>query len=276
MIVDKALWVIERNADQPLTLAAVAEACGVSRSHLAAAFASATGTPLIRYLRARRLSEAARALVEGAPDILSVALTAGYGSHEAFTRAFRDQFGVTPEAARENGLEPQALVAPLDLRPSAGSHLAPPRFERAGAIRAVGLARTVTFDTVVEIPAQWRRFMARHDEIPDALENAIPIGVCDPADENGAFAYVAAAEVARFMTIPKGLDRLEIPARACAVFEHTGHVSTIFKTYTAIWNEALPATGRSLADGPVVEQHNRAFDPETGEGGLTLWIPVTG
>ncbi len=34
-ICDKALWVIERNSGQDLTLSAVAEACGVSRSHLA-------------------------------------------------------------------------------------------------------------------------------------------------------------------------------------------------------------------------------------------------
>jgi AraC family transcriptional regulator len=36
----------------------------------------------------------------GRPDILHVALDVGYGSHEAFTWAFREQFGVTPEAIR--------------------------------------------------------------------------------------------------------------------------------------------------------------------------------
>ena len=64
------------------------------------AFAAATGLSVMRYVRARRLTEAARALANGAPDILSVALDADYGSHEAFTRAFRDHFGVTPEAVR--------------------------------------------------------------------------------------------------------------------------------------------------------------------------------
>jgi AraC family transcriptional regulator len=34
--------------------------------------------------------------VKGAPGILNVALDVGYGSHEAFTRAFREQFGVPP------------------------------------------------------------------------------------------------------------------------------------------------------------------------------------
>ena len=50
----------------------------------------------MRYVRARRLTRRTHAGAN-APDILQVALDAGYGSHEAFTRAFRDCFGITPE-----------------------------------------------------------------------------------------------------------------------------------------------------------------------------------
>jgi len=57
----------------------------------------------MRYVRARRLTEAARALVSGAPGILAAALDARYGSHEAFTRAFGEQFDLTPEAIRKQG-----------------------------------------------------------------------------------------------------------------------------------------------------------------------------
>ena len=63
----------------------------------------------MRYLRARRLSVAARALVNGVPDIFSVALDVGYGSHEAFTRAFRERFGVTPESVRAETHETNIL-----------------------------------------------------------------------------------------------------------------------------------------------------------------------
>jgi AraC family transcriptional regulator len=79
-IADQALWVIERNSNRSLTLNAIAAACGVSRSHLANAFGAATGQSVMRYLRARRLSEAARVLAAGAPDILAVALDAGYNT----------------------------------------------------------------------------------------------------------------------------------------------------------------------------------------------------
>src|ERR1700726_725207 len=96
----KALWFIESHLANQLTLDDIAAIGGVSRFHMVRAFAAATGLSVMRYVRARRLSEAARALANGAPDILNVALDADYGSHEAFTRAFRDHFGVTPEMVR--------------------------------------------------------------------------------------------------------------------------------------------------------------------------------
>jgi AraC family transcriptional regulator len=118
-VADKALWVIERNSAQPLTLNSIAEACGVSRLHLANAFGTASGWPVMKYLKARRLSEAARQLADGAPDILTVALEFGYGSHEAFTRAFRDQFGATPEQVR-NGRNLDGLILTSALRLRSG------------------------------------------------------------------------------------------------------------------------------------------------------------
>src|ERR1700676_91105 len=99
----KALWFIESHFTSEITLEDLAKAGGVSRFHMTRAFGAATGRSIMRYVRGRRLSEAAKALSKGAPDILSVALDAGYGSHEAFTRAFRDEFGITPDAVRQRG-----------------------------------------------------------------------------------------------------------------------------------------------------------------------------
>ncbi|MGE4251857.1 MAG: helix-turn-helix domain-containing protein [Parvibaculaceae bacterium] len=271
-VADNALWIIERNLQESLSLTWLAQSCGVSRSHLANAFGTATGQSVVRYLRARRLSEAALRLAQGAPDILSVALDAGYGSHEAFTRAFREQFGRTPESVRDqSSLADLAIVKPLELKARATARLDPPRIVAADRIRAVGLSEVCSFATTVEIPAQWRRFMELYAAIPDKLER-IPIGMSQVPDDNGEFPYVCAAEVSRFGDIPQGLVKLDVSARSYAVFEHKDHVSRIFETYEAIWNEALG--DREVADAPVVERHNPAFDPASGEGGLTLWIPL--
>jgi AraC family transcriptional regulator len=272
-VADNALWIIERNLREPISLISLAQSCGVSRSHLANAFGTATGQSVVRYLRARRLSEAARVLAQGAPDILSVALDAGYGSHEAFTRAFREQFGRTPESVRDgNSLADLAIVKPLELKARAAARLDPPRIVAEERIRAVGLSETHSFATTIHIPAQWQRFMELYGAIPDKLDR-IPIGISQALDDNGEFPYVCAAEVSRFGDLPPGLIKVDLPPRSYAVFEHKSHVSRIFETYEAIWNEAL--ADRKVADAPVIERHNPTFDPSTGEGGLTLWIPLT-
>ena len=95
--VGKALWFIEIELDAELTLDGISAICGMTRFGLSRIFSMSTGWPVMRYVRSRRLTRAARTLTQGAPDILRVALDAGYGSHEAFTRAFRDLFGVTPD-----------------------------------------------------------------------------------------------------------------------------------------------------------------------------------
>lgn len=273
-IADNALWVIERNLEQPVTLNSIAEACGISRSHLANAFGTATGLPVMKYLRARRLSKAARMLVGGAPDILAIALAAGYGSHEAFTRAFREQFNRTPESVRDSrSLEGLALVEPLELKARGCVRLDPPRIADEDLIRAVGLSQSCSFATLIKIPAQWQSFMEFYDAIPAKLDR-IPIGISQAPDDAGQFPYICAVEVSRFGEIPEGLQKIEIPPRKYAVFEHRGHVSRVYETYYAIWNEALPLKDGVVADAPVIERHNPSFDPGTGEGGVTLWIPL--
>ena len=71
--VGRALWYIESNFANDLTLADIANASGVTRYYLTRAFGIATGYSVMRYVRSRRLTEAARALAVGAPDILAVA-----------------------------------------------------------------------------------------------------------------------------------------------------------------------------------------------------------
>src|ERR1700735_1524216 len=93
----KALWFIESHLAGALTLDQIADVAGISRFHMVRAFAAATGLSVMRYVRARRLSEAARVLAAGAPDILTLALDADYGSHEAFTRASATISGLRPK-----------------------------------------------------------------------------------------------------------------------------------------------------------------------------------
>src|ERR1700682_5994215 len=143
----KALWYIESHLADELTLDEIAAIGGISRFHMVRAFAAATGLPVMRYVRARRLTEAARALAGGAPDILKLALDADYGSHAAFTRAFRDPFGVTPEAVRAGAcLDQLRLQEPIMMDSTALEHLKPPRFETSKPLLVAGLSERITHD----------------------------------------------------------------------------------------------------------------------------------
>src|SRR5665213_173012 len=154
----KALWFIESHLAEALTLDEIAGVAGVSRFHLVRAFAAATGLPVMRYVRARRLTEAARALAGGARDILALALDADYGSHEAFTRAFRDSFGVTPEAVRAARLDNLKLQGPIVMDSTLTDNLAAPRFETGKPLLVAGLGERYNFKSGAAIPGQWQRF----------------------------------------------------------------------------------------------------------------------
>jgi AraC family transcriptional regulator len=71
--VQKALWFAERHFASEITLDDIAAAADASRYYITRAFTAISGQPLMRYVRGRRLTTAARALANGAPDILAVA-----------------------------------------------------------------------------------------------------------------------------------------------------------------------------------------------------------
>ena len=270
----KALWYIESHLASALTLDEVAAIAGVSRFHMVRAFAAATGLSVMRYVRARRLSEAARALAGGAPDILSVALDADYGSHEAFTRAFRERFGVTPETVRGSSqLENLQLQEPITMDSTIIDNLQPPRFETRKPLLVAGIGERYTWESGAAIPGQWQRFRHKVDEIPDRV-GKVAYGVCCNGDDSGNFDYIAGVEVPDFSGLPREFSRVRIPEARYAVFSHKDHISTIRRTVNTIWNHWLPASGLKAADAPGFERYDENFDPLTGHGGLEIWVPV--
>jgi AraC family transcriptional regulator len=272
----KALWFIESHLASELTLDQVAAIGGVSRYHMVRAFAAATGLSVMRYVRARRLGEAARALASGAPDILRVALDADYGSHEAFTRAFREHFGVTPDAVRaQRRLDTLELQEPITMDSTLIDKLAPPRFETAKPFLVAGLGERYSCETSAGIAGQWQRFNEQADEIPERV-GAVAYGVCCNGDDSGNFDYIAGVEVSDFSDLPRKFARVRIPEAYYAIFSQREHISTVRRTVNTIWNQWLPVSGLVVADAPNFERYDATFDSRTGNGGFEIWIPVKG
>jgi AraC family transcriptional regulator len=275
--VKKALWYIESHSANPLTLGDVAEACGLSRFYLSRVFPEVTGHSVFGYLRGRRLTEAARALVEGAPDILSVALDAGYGSHEAFTRAFRDVLGLTPEEVRaRRSLDNLPIVEAFRMSDLPIIELAPPTFRDVGAMLIAGFSQYYTYEARGGIPAQWQRFNAYFGNIPNAVGHSA-YGICTSVagDDNG-FNYSCGVQVRSLDELPEDLIGLRLPAHRYAVFWHGDHISRIGATCGAIYSEWRPKSGLKIAEGPLMmlEHYDQRFDPKTGNGGAEIWVPL--
>lgn len=99
-VTKKVISYIEENLDKELSLGKIAEALSYSKFYLARTFKEDTGITLYKYIQGRRLSEAAWKLAETKRPIVEIAFEAGYGSQQAFTKAFRRMYVCTPQEYR--------------------------------------------------------------------------------------------------------------------------------------------------------------------------------
>jgi len=91
---------IREHIDEALTREVLADVAGFSVPHFHRIFTAQRGENIASYVRRVRLERAGRKLRMGAVDITQVALAAGYDTHTAFSRAFRQQFGLSPSEFR--------------------------------------------------------------------------------------------------------------------------------------------------------------------------------
>jgi AraC family transcriptional regulator len=277
--IGRALWYIESHFGEPIALDDVAKVSGLSRFHLARTFAAMIGQPVLAYARGRRLSEAARLLADGAPDILQVALAVGYGSHEAFTRAFRDQFGLTPEEARaRRSLDTLQLTEPRRMPDTSTTAITPDRIAASGPMLFAGVRKYFRFEERGGIPALWQAFGPHIGSMPGEIHGAT-YGLClGPAggDDECGFDYMPAVQVRSLDGLPEDMGGVRIAAREWAVFRHQQHVSSIGVTCAAA-GDWLAQSGRKPPEGPMqmIERYGPEFDPRTGLGGCEVWIPLS-
>jgi len=105
--------ILEKNSET-LTLKTLAEEWGYSESYLSRKFREVSGLQLRDYLRCRRLAFALKEIRDTDRGILEIALDHGFSSNEAFTRAFREIYGITPRAYRK---KPVSVVLRTAIKP---------------------------------------------------------------------------------------------------------------------------------------------------------------
>jgi AraC family transcriptional regulator len=272
--VQKALWFVENHSCMSINLEQIAKASNVSPYHLTRAFADVLGISLMRYVRQRRLSEAAKELVSGTRDILSIALDHGYNSHEAFSRAFKEEFKVTPESVRQQRLiDHLILTEPIVMRSTLKSKLQKPRIEILQPKKFVGIIELYDCKSPAGIPNQWQKFSLFLGNIPKQIGKDA-YGVCFNFNDEGYFNYLSGVEVKDYTEIPLGLVQFSLPKQKYAVFSHAGHIAEIRGVIAAIWQQALETSGYEATEGAMLERYGEEFDPRTGLGGFEIWVAV--
>lgn len=103
-LADKIISYIEDNLDEDLTLDRISDVFNYSKFYIARIFSEHTGRTLYKYIQGRRLTEAARDLVETDKTVLDIAYEAHYSSPQAFSLAFHQVYQCSPLIYRKNGV----------------------------------------------------------------------------------------------------------------------------------------------------------------------------
>jgi AraC family transcriptional regulator len=101
--VQPAMAFVAAHLDGDVPLSALSAQAGLSPCHLHRVFSAVAGETPKQFTRRLRLGRGAAMLLARGESVLDIALACGFQSHEAFTRAFRRQFGMTPRAYRARG-----------------------------------------------------------------------------------------------------------------------------------------------------------------------------
>jgi len=272
--VNSVIDYIEENLFRSITLEDLCSEIFYSPVHLQRIFYYTVGETIGRYIKGRRLSEAAERLAGTSMSILEIALRCGYDSQESFTRAFKSRYYVTPGKYRRLGLhftltQKKRLTKKKIERPMGGVNVEPKIVKRK-AFKVVGL-KYYGNDPKNNCPKLWQEFMKRIGEIRNALPVMESYGLMCTGEEDfvdGKFDYIASVAVSDLDNIPEGMVGAEIPEATYAVFTHKGRLDTLQETYEYIYGnwfqnseyEPIGLNEFELYDDRYTGEENSQFD----------------
>lgn len=256
---------------------------GTTEYHLRRMFSSLAGMPLSEYIRRRRMTVAAAEVIAGEP-LLDVATRFGYGSTEAFGRAFAAVHGRSVADVRQHG-GPLRSQPKLRFRLTVeGSSSMDVRITDRPAFRLVGHATRVPLMHHAANP-HIQQFIAslpmeEHARLKQ-LSSTEPAGLLqvsadvDPDYAEGSeLTYLHG--VAVLGDAPEGVDAIDVPAGTWAVFRSSGpHPAALQQTWAATATEWFPSNPWQLRPGPsIVAVLERSDDFSTAT--TELWLPIEG
>jgi AraC family transcriptional regulator len=302
--INRVLDYIDQHLSQPLELPQLAQVAHFSPYHFHRLFAAWMGETLGDYLRRRRLEVAAQRLTANVElPVLTIALEVGFGSGEAFARAFKERFDCTPTQWRTNARQRWANELALSRAQHRNLDQAKRKPHQANqAARADDDGSTQPFQEItmhVEIltlPAARIAYLRhigpygpaigtfwRAQVAPWLAANGLMgrtgygIGHDDPAiTAPEKCRYDAGVEVDASLTPNGGANLVTLPGGRYAVAQFTGNASNISAAWTEIFRDWLPGSGMQIDARPCLERYpaQGATDPNTGLFSCEICVPV--
>ena len=255
---------IDANLEGDLSVKTLSQVANFSAFHFHRQFTAFVGVPVSRYVQLMRLRRAAHCLSSLADySVLEAALGAGFESPEAFSRAFRRAFGMTPSAFRK---QPNWQVW--------GSVFTIPHFSRSIIMQV----RIVEFHEVrvaalehcgapglinesVRKFSEWR-MQSGQSPVKSTRSFGIPFGNPDTTPPE-AFRFAICGEIHEAVAANEfGVTERVIPGGRCVVVRHAGSTDHIGETIYPIYRDWLPTSGEELRDQPLFFDYLSVY-PET-------------
>lgn len=274
---------IEMQLSDEIDVTALAAEVGTTEYHLRRMFSSLAGMPLSEYIRRRRMTLAAADLL-GADGLLEIAVRWGYGSTEAFNRAFRSVHDASPMDVRRHG-GPLRTQTQLRFRLTVeGTTSMDTRIVDRPAFRLIGHAARVPLiheGANPHIQAHIAALPAAEHARLKALGNTDPTGLLQVSDdvdpdyaEGTELTYLHGVAVDQGADVPADLDIIEVPAGTWAVFTTSGAFPDVLQqTWAATATDWFPSNPWRLRRGPsIVSVLDRSPDFSTAT--CELWLPI--
>ncbi|MBN1535128.1 MAG: AraC family transcriptional regulator [Anaerolineales bacterium] len=251
---DKAITYIEENLGD-INVKEVAQVTGYSYYHLTRLFTTVIGESVGSYIKKRRLADAAQKLLYSDKRIIDIAIENGFESSEAFSRAFKSTYKISPSTYRKNRLD--VIVGakrPLKneiLRHLTGNITLKPEIVETKEIKVAGIRGNTTLNDNV-IPKLWEQFWQIRKSIPNILPTSRAFGICESGqtiftmDGETSFSEVVGIEVISFDNIVDPIVTKILPSGKYAVFTHTGSLKNLRNSYEYIWGTWIPGCKEKL------------------------------
>ena len=277
---DILIW-IERHLDQPMSLDQIAAHARLSPYHFSRLFTARMGRSVMAHVRGRRLVRGARRLCDEAGlKLVELAFDCGFDSQEAFTRAFKRVFGVSPGRFR-SGFAVDPIEGQFPMNAPTGSAPAVVRLPGLAAMpefHVAGPSRLFDEATKAEIPQLWSALIGAlpfQGQLPSWATYGV---VSSVGKGEGCFRYMAGVGVEPGCEPPPGFSVQQIPAATYAVFRITLDGSALHpqvrQAMAAIWGEMIPASGLKVVEGPDFELYDGRFDPRKAGSVIDFHVPV--